>query len=161
MTGTQPAVTMSWDDGRSLGIRQAHALFSQGLPATFYVLTRTGYNTLRPVNLRDLSRHFEVGADTLNHAMLTGVLPVVARQEIFGARSRMEDITDRPRCMSWLAGRKFAEPHLAMIRNAGCLELPQTREAAQQSFLFRFSTADNYRILMEICGRARAGYGRP
>ena len=117
----QPAmcVTLSWDDGHPLDSRIAEMMSRHHLRGTFYIPRTSEHGTMSAAQIRELSQTFEVGAHTLGHVVLTRANDRRAREEIFGARKWLEDITGKPCLLFCPPGGRYAARHLRMIEQAG------------------------------------------
>jgi peptidoglycan/xylan/chitin deacetylase (PgdA/CDA1 family) len=113
------AITTSWDDGHPLDLRIAELLAKHGLRGTFYVPLENTRPTLAPVQIRDLSSAFEVGAHTFHHLVLTTLTSERARAEIVQSKARLEEITGRPCKVFCFPKGRYANAHLGMLGEAG------------------------------------------
>jgi len=112
-------VTLSWDDGHPLDARIAEMMLRHRLRGTFYIPRSAERGTMSAAQIRELAQAFEVGAHTLDHVVLTRVRDQQARQEIFGAKKWLEDVTGMPCPLFCPPGGRYAERHLRMIEQAG------------------------------------------
>jgi peptidoglycan-N-acetylglucosamine deacetylase len=119
-------ITTSWDDGHPLDLRIAELLTKYRLPGTFYPPMTAENATMSAVQIRDLSRAFEIGAHTLHHVVLTSATEQQVWQEIAGAKSWIEDNTGQ-RCLMFCPPKgKYSGRHLTMVSKAGYLGLRST-----------------------------------
>jgi len=146
-------ITTSWDDGHLADLRLADLLERYRIPATFYIPQYdrlADQPVLKPAQLRTLAdRGFEIGAHTINHAVLTTVTDEIARQEIAESRRYIADATGRDCTMFCAPQGKFTPAHVQMIRDAGLAGLrtvemwstdwPRPRQAANSANRFDFA----------------------
>lgn len=84
-------ITTSWDDGHPLDLRLATLLKKYGLKGTFYVpITRLNRERIDQQDLLSIFQNFEVGSHTLNHAVLTVVPAIRAKEEIQEGKHQLE-----------------------------------------------------------------------
>jgi peptidoglycan/xylan/chitin deacetylase (PgdA/CDA1 family) len=131
-------ITTSWDDGHPLDLRLAELLHKYALPATFYIPLDNQLPVLTPVQLRELSAAFEVGAHTMNHCDLLTMPDKVTRREITDCKSELEQICGRPCTAFCFPKGHFRRSHVKVVREAGyrtartvelmSTELPQIQE---------------------------------
>ena len=112
-------MTTSWDDGHPLDLRIADLLAKYGLSGTFYAPRSAETATMPQVDLRALGQHFEIGAHTLRHCVLTETDAREARDEIAGSKRWIEDVTGKPCRMFCPPKGKYAPAHAEMVRKAG------------------------------------------
>jgi hypothetical protein len=112
-------ITTSWDDGHPLDLRLAELLAKYGLRGTFYVPRTAETETMTLPQLRELSRHFEIGAHTLGHVDLVAASDQAAWQEIVDSRAWIEDSVGQPCPMFCPPKGHFSTRHLRMIEKAG------------------------------------------
>jgi peptidoglycan-N-acetylglucosamine deacetylase len=131
---TQAAVTTSWDDGHKLDLKVAELLTKYGLPATFYVALENqeiaSPDRLTPQQVRDLGKHFEIGAHTLTHPVLTTINDAAARREIEGSKNRLEELLGRPVTTFCAPRGAYNQTHVGLIRAAGFTYARTTRRFA-------------------------------
>jgi peptidoglycan/xylan/chitin deacetylase (PgdA/CDA1 family) len=113
------AITTSWDDGHPLDLRLAELLARYGLQGTFYVPLSNSRPTLSAAEIRELSRHFEIGAHTVHHVRLTGLEPAAAKAEISESKWRLEEILGKPCRVFCFPGGRFQGSHIPMLKDAG------------------------------------------
>jgi|SRR5215472_11024963 len=112
-------ITTSWDDGHPLDLRVADLLHKYGLPATFYIPLDNELPVLTPLQVRELSADFEVGAHTVHHSDLLKVPEGVARREIMDCKIELEQICGRPCTAFCFPKGHFRREHVSMAREAG------------------------------------------
>jgi peptidoglycan/xylan/chitin deacetylase (PgdA/CDA1 family) len=117
--GSRFTITTSWDDGHPLDLRIAELLAKHGLRGTFYVPLENTRSTLSPVQIRDLSSGFEIGAHTLHHLVLTTLTSDRARAEIVQSKARLEEITGKPCKVFCFPKGRYANAHVEMLAEAG------------------------------------------
>ncbi len=76
--------TTSWDDGTIHDLRLAELLTKYNLPATFYIAQKHEYGFLQEKYIAELGQHFEIGAHTLNHVVLSTADKGLVSDEIRG-----------------------------------------------------------------------------
>jgi peptidoglycan/xylan/chitin deacetylase (PgdA/CDA1 family) len=111
--------TTSWDDGTIHDLRLAELLTKYNLPATFYIAQKHEYGYLREKDIAELGRHFEIGAHTLNHVVLSSANKELVSAEIQGSKSWIEQVTGRHCQMFCFPRGKFLKQHLDVVKNAG------------------------------------------
>ena len=88
--------TTSWDDGHTLDIRLAELLDKYSVPATFYIPVKNPERKLlKPREIREVGKRFEIGGHTLNHKILTELSRNKAGEEIIQGKKKLEDILGR------------------------------------------------------------------
>lgn len=112
-------ITTSWDDGHPLDLRLAELLARHGLAGTFYVPLSNSRPTLSRVEIRELSKQFEIGAHTVHHLRLTDLSATEANAEIRESKSRLEDTLGEPCRTFCFPGGRFRPEHIQMLKNAG------------------------------------------
>lgn len=112
-------ITTSWDDGHPLDLRLAEMLAEHELPGTFYIPPKSQRPTMHTAQVRQLSQHFEIGAHTLDHAMLTELPSSEARRQIVQSKAWVEDVTGKPCRIFCPPVGRFGAEHLTMIAEAG------------------------------------------
>jgi glycosyltransferase involved in cell wall biosynthesis/peptidoglycan/xylan/chitin deacetylase (PgdA/CDA1 family) len=117
--GSRFAITTSWDDGHPLDLRIAELLAKHGLRGTFYVPLENTRSTLSPVQVRDLSSAFEIGAHTFHHLVLTTLTSDRARAEIVQSKARLEEITGKPCKVFCFPKGRYANAHIEMLNETG------------------------------------------
>jgi peptidoglycan/xylan/chitin deacetylase (PgdA/CDA1 family) len=116
-------VTTSWDDGHPLDMRLAELLTKYGLRGTFYVPETAETETMTVLQIRELSRAFEIGGHTRQHIVLTRTNEKEARREIIDSKSWIEHSTGKPCVMFCPPHGKYSDRHVQMIAEAGYLGL--------------------------------------
>jgi len=112
-------VTTSWDDGHPLDLRLAELLVKYDLPATFYIPLRSERCVVTPIQIRELSRYFEIGGHTMTHCDLTAIPREAARREIADCRIAIEEITGAPCTSFCFPMGRFRRSQLAEVKIAG------------------------------------------
>jgi hypothetical protein len=115
-------VTISVDDGHPSDFRTVDLLLKYGLQATFYI---PGANAERPVmkpaEIREIDRHFEVGSHTLNHLRLTWISPEKAWEEVRDGKKNSEDTVGHKVVSFCYPGGKFNRRAESYVAEAGFL----------------------------------------
>jgi peptidoglycan-N-acetylglucosamine deacetylase len=111
--------TTSWDDGHPLDLRIAEYLAKYGIRGTFYVPMRNSLPTLSPPQIRELSSHFEIGAHTVNHVILTRCSRDQAWREIRESKERIEEITGNHCATLCFPSGRYNRGHVRMAAAAG------------------------------------------
>jgi len=115
-------VTISVDDGHSTDLRTVDLLQQYGLKATFYI---PGANAERPVmkpsEVREIDRLFEVGSHTLHHLRLTWISEEEARREVCDGKKASEDMLGHEVVSFCYPGGKFNRRAAAQVAEAGFL----------------------------------------
>jgi peptidoglycan/xylan/chitin deacetylase (PgdA/CDA1 family) len=113
--------TSSWDDGSVYDFKLAELLSKYGHRATFFVPLANIENrtVIKPEQIVELSKSFEIGAHTLNHNYLTRIQDSEAEHEIKISKSALEQITGRPVNGFCFPGGKFKPVHLTYVKEAG------------------------------------------
>ncbi|HVS88351.1 MAG TPA: glycosyltransferase [Candidatus Acidoferrum sp.] len=117
--GSRFTITTSWDDGHPLDLRIAELLAKHGLRGTFYVPLENTRSTLSPVQIRELSSAFEIGAHTVHHLVLTTLTSDRARAEIVQSKAQLEEITGKPCKVFCFPKGRYANAHVEMLAEAG------------------------------------------
>ncbi len=81
---------------------------------------------MTPHQIRDLSSEFEIGAHTLNHAILVRSPADVAEKEICGSKAWLEDITGVSCKVFCPPQGRFDRRHLGMVERAGFIAMRST-----------------------------------
>ncbi len=111
--------TTSWDDGTVYDLRLADLLSKYQLPATFYIAKRHERSSLAECQIRELARHFELGAHTLNHVDLDSVPLETAQAEIEGSKLWIETLSNSACTMFCFPHGNFSSSHLRLVQKAG------------------------------------------
>ena len=138
-------VTISVDDGSAGDMKTADLLHKYGLQATFYI---PGRNPERPVigpsQIRELSRRFEIGSHTLNHAPLKFLSDEKASQEIREGKQLMEEVLGEAVISFCYPRGKFNGTTPILVKNAGFLgartSLMNLHDFPRNPFLWGVST---------------------
>jgi len=119
-------ITTSWDDGNPSDLRVAELLVKHGLRGTFYVPRSAKTGTMTAAQIRDLGSVFEIGAHTLHHVVLTGMMKEKAWREISDSKSWLEDTIGHSCRMFCPPSGEFSKEHVCMIQSAGFIGLRTT-----------------------------------
>jgi peptidoglycan-N-acetylglucosamine deacetylase len=113
-------VTISVDDGHPTDLRTADLLDKYGLGATFYVpATNPERPVMRPAEIREISKRFEVGGHTMNHVPLRFLPRAKAWSEVIEGKTWLQNVLGR-RVISFCYPRgKFNVRIAALIKQAG------------------------------------------
>jgi peptidoglycan-N-acetylglucosamine deacetylase len=115
-------VTISVDDGAMTDLRTAELLNKYGLQATFYIPAKNPERPVMPLsNMRELAKHFEIGAHTLNHVTLTSLSGSEAWAEISGSKKWIEDAIGKPATSFCYPRGKFNHLTHGLVKKAGFL----------------------------------------
>ena len=121
-TEREKYVTLSVDDGHPTDHRTVDLLQRYGLKATFYI---PGANAERPVmkpsEIREIDRLFEVGSHTLNHLRLTWITPEKAWREVCDGKKASEDVLGHEVVSFCYPGGKFNRRAARQVADAGFL----------------------------------------
>jgi peptidoglycan-N-acetylglucosamine deacetylase len=112
-------ITTSWDDGHPLDFRVAELLTKYGLTGTFYPPRTAKTEVMNEAQIRELARHFEIGAHTLDHVYLDSVSSIEANYQITASKQWIEGAIGTSCKMFCFPGGKFRREHLPMLRKAG------------------------------------------
>jgi peptidoglycan/xylan/chitin deacetylase (PgdA/CDA1 family) len=128
-------VTTSWDDGTTTDLKLAELLHKYGIKGTFYISKIPSANLLSEPQIKELDKHIELGAHTLNHPDLTMVPVSEAKMEIENSKSYLEDLLGHSIAMFCYPYGKYNENIVEIVKNtgfmaarttdAGGLELPE------------------------------------
>jgi peptidoglycan/xylan/chitin deacetylase (PgdA/CDA1 family) len=112
-------LTTSWDDGHPLDFRIAEMLERYGLAGTFYVPRQAETEVMSTAQVQELSKHFEIGAHTLDHVRLHDIPEAEARRQMSSSRAWVEEITGKPCEVFCFPGGKFRRNQLPLVRECG------------------------------------------
>lgn len=86
--------TCSIDDGHPSDMKVADLLSKHSLNGTFFVPinNQEGYDVMSDLQIRELSRRFEIGSHTHDHCFLNGVDIKEAHYQISEGKNRLEDL---------------------------------------------------------------------
>ena len=112
-------LTTSWDDGTIHDLRLAELLTKYDLPATFYIAQKHEYGSLQEKDIAELGQHFEIGAHTLNHVVLSSASMKLVSDEISGSKSWIEQVTGRSCEVFCFPRGKFHTRQLDCVKDAG------------------------------------------
>lgn len=86
-------ITSSWDDGHPSDFKVCKILSKNNIPGTFYIpLTNSENNLMNEIEIKSLSKDFEIGGHTLNHSTLTNLTEKEMNKEILEGKEKMETI---------------------------------------------------------------------
>ena len=112
-------VTTSWDDGCKLDLRLAELLGKYGVKGTFYVPRFYLDDPLQESDIVALAERFEIGAHTLNHAVLTTLSFQDAKQEIKGSKVYLEELLGQNISMFCYPKGQYNKDNKIAVRDAG------------------------------------------
>jgi peptidoglycan-N-acetylglucosamine deacetylase len=113
-------LTISVDDGHPMDLRTGTLLQRFGLKATFYIpKTNPERAIMNPNDVRDIARHFDVGAHSISHVSLRSLDNASAFGEIENGKKWLEDLTgERVSAFCYPEG-KFDGRLQGMVKKAG------------------------------------------
>jgi len=92
-------ITTSWDDGHKLDIKLSRLLKKYNIKATFYISPKNhefrGVDLLSSIDIKELSKYFEIGAHTLTHPHLSKITLKEAEAEIKNSKDYLEGVIDK------------------------------------------------------------------
>ena len=115
VVGRPLLVTTSWDDGHPSDLHVADILAKHDASGTFYVpcANSEGRPVMRPADIAEIGRRFEVGGHTRDHVILTNIAPEIAEGQIRNEKGRLEDLLGQePHGFAYVRGR-----HNRIVRN--------------------------------------------
>lgn len=116
-------VTTSWDDGHILDMKLADVLRKYNLSGTFYIAPENrevpSDKRLQKGQVQTLAHEFEIGAHTMTHPRLSEIPNEVAREEIQGSKTTLEQWTEKPVTSFCYPGGDFTATHKTLVRDAG------------------------------------------
>jgi len=113
-------LTFSVDDGHPTDLRTAEMLARLGLHATFYVPARNDERpVMRPPEIRELAKSFEIGSHTMNHRRVHHLNDVDANAEIADGKKCLEDILSKEVISFCYPGGKYNARTGVLVANAG------------------------------------------
>lgn len=89
-----PKVYTSWDDGDPLDLRVAQLLMEYNMPGIFFWPVKAVIN--KPGWAQSIVNHFEIGAHTVNHNILTNLDLDDATDEIIDGKTFLEQTFHKP-----------------------------------------------------------------
>lgn len=90
----QPLITTSWDDGHEADFHLAELLHKYNLKATFYIpKANAERKVMQEAQVRELSKHFEIGAHTMQHVRLHKLSHAEIFHEVAGSYQWVGDVT--------------------------------------------------------------------
>jgi len=112
-------VTISVDDGHPTDLRTVDLLQQYGLKATFYIPGANAERAvMKPSEIREIDRLFEVGSHTLHHLRLTWISEEEARREIYDGKKASEDMLGHEVVSFCYPGGKFNRRVAAQVAEA-------------------------------------------
>lgn len=113
--------TSSWDDGAVHDIKLAELLFKYDQQATFFIPLNNSEKreVITPKQIADISKHFEIGAHTVNHKFLTTLSNKESEYEIKQSKIELEAIIQLPVYGFCFPGGKYRQIHLEYFEQAG------------------------------------------
>jgi peptidoglycan-N-acetylglucosamine deacetylase len=138
-------LTISVDDGHPLDLRTGALLQRFGLKATFYIpQSNPERATMDPNDVREIARHFDVGAHSLNHVSLRSLDDAPAFLAIEGGKKWLEDLTGRRVSAFCYPRGKFNARTPGLVKKAGFkgarTSMFNLHEFPQNPFLWGVST---------------------
>jgi peptidoglycan-N-acetylglucosamine deacetylase len=114
-------MVMSWDDGAPQDMRLAELLEQRGFGATFFIprTNREGRETIPEHSVRELGTRFEIGAHTLDHAVLPVLTDDQAHYQIAGSKTWLEDILGHSIVGFCYTQGKYGNREMSMVGKAG------------------------------------------
>lgn len=112
--------TSSWDDGSVYDIKLAELLSKYNQKATFYIPLNNveKRNVIKPNQIVELGKEFEIGAHTVNHKYLTTISNEEAEYEIKQSKKELESIINKPVLGFCFPGGKYRPIHLQYVFEA-------------------------------------------
>ena len=90
-----PIITTSWDDGHPLDIKVAELLKKYSIKGTFYIPIRNWANdSISKEDIIQISKDFEIGGHTYNHAILTYIPEHRMKLELVESKRELETIVN-------------------------------------------------------------------
>lgn len=135
--GAAGGVVITFDDGCETDLSVAAPILRKlNFGATFYItvgfLGRPGY--LAASQLRELSdAEFEIGCHSLTHPYLNDLDDLQLRREVVEAKSRLEEIIDRPVHHFSCPGGRWSSAVSAVARQAGYRSVTTSRIAVNRA----------------------------
>jgi peptidoglycan/xylan/chitin deacetylase (PgdA/CDA1 family) len=113
--------SLSVDDGHPLDLRLAEMLERHAISATFYVpiKNKEGPPVMQASELRELSKHFEIGSHTLDHLPLPGLSLQAAWHQISAGKRALEDCLGQPVAGFCYPHGAYRQEHRALVQVAG------------------------------------------
>jgi len=126
---SKAVVTTSWDDGHPMDTKLAELLLELGIKGTFYVApSNREHAVIGASELRDLSKHFEIGAHTLTHPDLRRLNDSKLYNEINGSKLELENVLGTPVSMFCYPNGRYNNRVRKAVVNAGFIGARTTRE---------------------------------
>jgi peptidoglycan/xylan/chitin deacetylase (PgdA/CDA1 family) len=115
-------VTISVDDGHPTDLRTVDLLHKYGLKATFYIPGANAERVvMKPSEVREIDRQFEVGSHTINHLRLTRLPAQEAWRQISDGKKLSEDTLGHEVVSFCYPGGKFNQRVEKQVAEAGFL----------------------------------------
>jgi peptidoglycan/xylan/chitin deacetylase (PgdA/CDA1 family) len=149
-------VTISVDDGHPTDLRTVDLLQQYGLKATFYIPGANAERTImKPGEIRDIDRLFEVGSHTLNHLRLTWISAEEAWREVCDGKKASEDMLGHEVVSFCYPGGKFNRRAARQVAEAGFLAARTCmyflNDFPKNPFLWGVSTyANTYPVYVQL-----------
>jgi peptidoglycan/xylan/chitin deacetylase (PgdA/CDA1 family) len=149
-------VTISVDDGHPTDLRTVDLLQQYGLKATFYIPGANAERTImKPSEIRDIDRLFEVGSHTLNHLRLTWISAEEAWREVCDGKKASEDMLGHEVVSFCYPGGKFNRRAARQVAEAGFLAARTCmyflNDFPKNPFLWGVSTyANTYPVYVQL-----------
>ncbi|RYE55470.1 MAG: hypothetical protein EOP48_10145 [Sphingobacteriales bacterium] len=113
-------ITTSWDDGHPLDFRIAQLLDKYNMRGTFYIpRANDEHAVMNEKEIKDLSKHFEIGGHTLNHVRLWEKATVDHEYEISGSYQWLKGLLDSDPISFCYPGGVYNKTAIQHVRNAG------------------------------------------
>jgi peptidoglycan/xylan/chitin deacetylase (PgdA/CDA1 family) len=115
------AFTCSIDDGYPSDMKMAELLHKHGLNGTFFVpvKNREGFEVVSPTQMREISRHFEIGSHTFEHCYLNSLDLLQARYQVIEGKKRLEDLLGTGIAGFCYPGGKHRQRDVGIVKAAG------------------------------------------
>lgn len=111
--------TTSWDDGNKLDTKIACLLKEYGFDGTFYIPIKYEMRTLKDVQIKKISKNFEIGSHGLSHKILTHLEKKTAEVELISSKKILAGIIRRSVSSYAYPFGKFNKISAVYVRNAG------------------------------------------
>ena len=116
-------VTTSWDDGHVKDLVLAELLDKYDIAGTFYISPENREiqtkDRLSSQVVREMARHFEIGAHTMTHPHLTKVPLTQAQHEIVDSKKYLEEVTGTPISSFCYPAGYYSDALKQVVKNAG------------------------------------------
>jgi peptidoglycan/xylan/chitin deacetylase (PgdA/CDA1 family) len=114
-------VTTSWDDGHRLDLKLASLLDKYRIKGTFYISPFYLRDRLTEDEIREISKHHEIGAHTLTHPDLISISINEAVKEIKGSKLYLERILEYDVDMFCYPKGKYNQKIKELVKKIGFL----------------------------------------